>query len=467
MIKKIVLSLITVLSFCSLALAQNKQVTGTVTDEKGEPIIGATVVAEGTSAGTTTGGDGQFTLTVPANATLSISFIGYETQKVSVAGKTHIDVTLGEEATGIEDVVVIGYGTGKKIGSVIGSVDQVKSEKIENRPSTNVVDALQGQVAGLQIMTGNGELTSTSSIRIHGLGSMGADTSPLILLDGAPIQASTLQTINQNDIASVNVLKDASATAPYGIRGANGVIIVTTKRGRKGEKPTVDFKASVGVSEPIRYPDYLGSAGYATLYNEAMLNDNPSLDPGSASLFSQETISNFRRAKGDNSDGLGYNWDYFDYAFKPSILQDYSLSVRGGTDRARYFILGSYYNQGGNYKHSNSDNVNKFLRYNFRANVDVDATKRLKISVDLGARVTEYNYPGATAANIISLANTQPPTCRSSCPTTTTTSTRPISRRTAATCSMPTTTTATTCSGSSTAPASANVRAATCRDRSN
>lgn len=120
MIKKIVLSLITVLSFCSLALAQNKQVTGTVTDEKGEPIIGATVVAEGTSAGTTTGGDGQFTLTVPANATLSISFIGYETQKVSVAGKTHIDVTLGEEATGIEDVVVIGYGTGKKIGSVIG-----------------------------------------------------------------------------------------------------------------------------------------------------------------------------------------------------------------------------------------------------------------------------------------------------------------------------------------------------------
>lgn len=106
------------------------------------------------------------------------------------------------------------------------------------------------------------------------------------------------------------------------------------KRGRKGEKPTVDFKASVGVSEPIRYPDYLGSADYATLYNEAMLNDNPSLDPGSASLFSQETISNFRRAKGDNSDGLGYNWDYFDYAFKPSILQDYSLSVRGGTDRA-------------------------------------------------------------------------------------------------------------------------------------
>ena len=123
----------------------------------------------------------------------------------------------------------------------------------------------------------------------------------------------------------------------------------------------------------------------------------------------REAIDNYRRAKGDNSDGLGYNWDYFDYAFQPSVLQDYSLSVRGGTDRARYFILGSYYKQGGNYKLSNADNANNFLRYNFRANVDVDATKRLKISVDLGARVTEYSYPGATAANIISLANTQPP----------------------------------------------------------
>ena len=140
-----------------------------------------------------------------------------------------------------------------------------------------------------------------------------------------------------------------------------------------------------------------------------MLHDNPSWTADAPSLFTQEAIDNYRRAKGDNSDGLGYNWDYFDYAFQPSVLQDYSLSVRGGTDRARYFILGSYYKQGGNYKLSNADNANNFLRYNFRANVDVDATKRLKISVDLGARVTEYSYPGATAANIISLANTQPP----------------------------------------------------------
>lgn len=322
-----------------------------------------------------------------------------------------------------------------------------------------------GACPGLLVNQFNGGEPGNDAAQLNIRGKSTYGKSDVIMIvDGIERDMSYL---SPDEIETFTILKDASATAPYGIRGANGVIIVTTKRGRKGEKPTVDFKASVGVSEPIRYPDYLGSAGYATLYNEAMLNDNPSLDPGSASLFSQETISNFRRAKGDNSDGLGYNWDYFDYAFKPSILQDYSLSVRGGTDRARYFILGSYYNQGGNYKHSNSDNVNKFLRYNFRANVDVDATKRLKISVDLGARVTEYNYPAPRRPTSSRWPTRSPPTCRSSCPTTTTTSTRPISRRTAATCSMPTTTTATTCSGSSTAPASANVRAATCRDRSN
>ena len=166
----------------------------------------------------------------------------------------------------------------------------------------------------------------------------------------------------------------------------------------------------MGISEPIRYPDYLGFGRLRDALQRGDAQRQPLARGRLAfALHAGRRSSNYRRAKGDNSDGLGYNWDYFDYAFQPSVFQDYSLSVRGGTDRARYFILGSYYKQGGNYKHSNSDNANNFLRYNFRANVDVDATKRLKISVDLGARVTEYTYPGATAANIISLANTQPP----------------------------------------------------------
>lgn len=385
MIKKIVLSLITVLSFCSLALAQNKQVTGTVTDEKGEPIIGATVVAEGTSAGTTTGGDGQFTLTVPANATLSISFIGYETQKVSVAGKTHIDVTLGEEATGIEDVVVIGYGTGKKIGSVIGSVDQVKSEKIENRPSTNVVDALQGQVAGLQIMTGNGELTSTSSIRIHGLGSMGADTSPLILLDGAPIQASTLQTINQNDIASVNVLKDASATSIYGSRAANGVIYVQTKTGRRNQESvdvtlTGQYSMSSAVSPELNMMsanemlDYIGAAVAVRLSGDALTT------PDKIASGRQYFIRNFGLAKfmDENYNPMNdYKW-WNEILERNAPMYQVDLSVSGGSAKTSYYFSGNYANKTGILPGSELD------RYNFRTNIDTRANNWLRLGLNLG-----------------------------------------------------------------------------------
>lgn len=447
------------------ARSSQLKVSGIIKDDAGSPLIGVTIVVKGTSSGSVSNSDGSYTITVPyAEATLMVSYIGYAPQEINVNNRTRIDITMVEDSKALEEVVVVGYNVQKK-ETITGSISTITTKDLKQSPTANINNALAGRMPGLLVNQFNGGEPGNDAAQLNIRGKSTYGKSDVIMIvDGIERDMSYL---SPDEIETFTILKDASATAPYGIRGANGVIIVTTKRGRKGEKPTVDFKASVGVSEPIRYPDYLGSADYATLYNEAMLNDNPSLDPGSASLFSQETISNFRRAKGDNSDGLGYNWDYFDYAFKPSILQDYSLSVRGGTDRARYFILGSYYNQGGNYKHSNSDNVNKFLRYNFRANVDVDATKRLKISVDLGARVTEFNYPAPRRPTSSRWPTRSPPTCRSSCPTTTTTSTRPISRRTAATCSMPTTTTGTTCSGSSTAPASANVRAATCRDRSN
>ena len=389
------------------ARSSQLKVSGIIKDDVGSPLIGVTIVVKGTSSGSVSNSDGSYTITVPyAEATLMVSYIGYAPQEIGVNNRTRIDITMVEDSKALEEVVVVGYNVQKK-ETITGSISTITTKDLKQSPTANINNALAGRMPGLLVNQFNGGEPGNDAAQLNIRGKSTYGKSDVIMIvDGIERDMSYL---SPDEIETFTILKDASATAPYGIRGANGVIIVTTKRGRKGEKPTVDFKASVGVSEPIRYPDYLGSAGYATLYNEAMLNDNPSLDPGSASLFSQETISNFRRAKGDNSDGLGYNWDYFDYAFKPSILQDYSLSVRGGTDRARYFILGSYYNQGGNYKHSNSDNVNKFLRYNFRANVDVDATKRLKISVDLGARVTEYNYPGATAANIISLANTQPP----------------------------------------------------------
>ncbi|KDS25164.1 tonB-linked outer membrane, SusC/RagA family protein, partial [Bacteroides ovatus str. 3725 D9 iii] len=204
------------------------------------------------------------------------------------------------------------------------------------------------------------------------------------------------------------------ATAAYGIRGANGVIVITTKRGKAAEKATVNLKASIGINQPIGFPEYLGSADYATLYNEARLNDAKmtGADISSLNLFSQQAIDNFRRAKGDNSDGLGYDWDYYDFAFKPGLQEDVSLSIRGGTDKVRYYVLANYFSQGGNYKYANAgeyDSQTKFTRYNFRSNIDININRYLSTRLDLGARITDRNAPGTTAGRLMTICATQPP----------------------------------------------------------
>lgn len=384
MIRKIVLSLITMLSFCSLALAQNKQINGTVTDEQGEPLLGVTVVVEGTSSGTTTNLDGQFSLVAPANATLSISFLGYETQKVNVAGKTNIDVTLREESTAIEEVVVMGYGSGKKIGSVIGSVDRVKSEKLENRPSNNVVDALQGQVAGMSVMTGNGELNTTSSVRIHGLGSMNASASPLVLLDGAPILFSTLMAMNQNDIASISVLKDASATSIYGARAANGVIFVTTKNGRRGsESVDVTLRAQYAMSSPVTprmtamdTEQFLGYAARASIGRD-IVNKGLKLDIENESTIKIYRSRWMREHNLKENELVNTNW-WKEILNHNAPMYQIDLSVSGGSDKTSYYFSGNYADQDGILPGS------ELTRYTFRANVDTKATNWLRMGMSLG-----------------------------------------------------------------------------------
>ncbi|KAA4665558.1 SusC/RagA family TonB-linked outer membrane protein, partial [Bacteroides ovatus] len=192
------------------------------------------------------------------------------------------------------------------------------------------------------------------------------------------------------------------------------VIVITTKRGKAAEKATVNLKASIGINQPIGFPEYLGSADYATLYNEARLNDAKmtGADISSLNLFSQQAIDNFRRAKGDNSDGLGYDWDYYDFAFKPGLQEDVSLSIRGGTDKVRYYVLANYFSQGGNYKYSNAgeyDSQTKFTRYNFRSNIDININRYLSTRLDLGARITDRNAPGTTAGRLMTICATQPP----------------------------------------------------------
>lgn len=393
------------------AFAQQHVVRGKVVDNLGDPLPGVNVVVRGeTKTGTVTDMEGNYTIAVPySNATLIYSFVGFQPEEIQIGGRDAIDVTLVDDSKALEELVVVGYTT-QKLATITGSVSTITTKDLKQSPTANLNNALAGRMPGLMVnqYSGGEPGVDVSDIKIRGFGTYG-DSSPIVIVDGVE---RDMQYLAPEEIETFTILKDASATAPYGVRGANGVIIITTKRGKAQDKATVSFKASYGTNKPINLSRYLGSADYALLYNEAMINSNPGVNPSSLTLFSDEAIANYRKARGDNSDGLGYNWNYFDYAFKAGTQEDYSLSVRGGSNRARYYVMANYYKQSGNYKHTNLtqyDTQAIFQRYNFRANVDVDITDNFYTKVDLGARITDRNAPGTTAARVVYIANTQPP----------------------------------------------------------
>ena len=311
----------------------------------------------------------------------------------------------------LQEVVVVGY-TKQRKETMIGSVATITTKDLTQSPTANINNALAGRLPGLIVnqYAGGEPGVDQSELFIRGKATYG-NQSAIVIVDGIERDMSYLA---PDEIETFTILKDASATAAYGIRGANGVIVITTKRGKAAEKATVNLKASIGINQPIGFPEYLGSADYATLYNEARLNDAKmtGADISSLNLFSQQAIDNFRRAKGDNSDGLGYDWDYYDFAFKPGLQEDVSLSIRGGTDKVRYYVLANYFSQGGNYKYSNAgeyDSQTKFTRYNFRSNIDININRYLSTRLDLGARITDRNAPGTTAGRLMTICATQPP----------------------------------------------------------
>lgn len=385
-------------------------ITGIVMNDKSIPMGGVTVVVRGAGTTTVSTDDGRFAINVPyPEATLVFSYIGYQSQEIPLQGRSSVAVMLKEDAQNLKDVVVVGYGTQKKV-TVTGAVSAISSKDLQQSPTANLTNALAGRLAGLNVnqFAGGEPGVDISDIYIRGIGTYG-NSKPIVIVDGVE---RSLNYLSADEIESFTILKDASASAVYGVRGANGVIVITTKRGKASEKAAVNFKLSTGINRPVHFPKYLGSADYAMLYNEAKFNDNPGVSPGTLSLFSDKQIENFRRAKGDNSDSLGYNIDYFDYAFKPGLQQDYSLTIQGGTNKARYFILGDYFQQNGNYKHTISDAYKTqaiFKRYNFRSNIDVDINEAFYAKLDLGARITDRNAPGTTASRVMEIANTQPP----------------------------------------------------------
>ena len=410
MVRKILLSLIALLGGgILLSLAQSKQISGTVTGPDGKPVAGATVMVDGSHVGTTSNGDGSFTITAPGNGSLVVSFIGYETQKVAIGGKTRINISLKEDAQAIDDVIVVAFGTAKK-DAFTGAAKVIKSDDLIKTQSSNVGDALVGKIAGVQFSSASGRPGSGQKIYVRGYGSMNAKNDPLWVVDGVPYEGD-INNINAADIESISVLKDAASNALYGSRGANGVIMVTTKRAKAGEA-TVTFDGKWGINtRALQTYDIVEDAGeyyemhYKSLYNYYTLDQKytplaaniaankllTSNDPGGLG-YNVFTVPDGQNLIGDNgrlnprakqgrlvTDAKGQQFylqpdNWLDEIYKSSSFrQEYNVSVSGATDRANFFASLGYLDNTGIVDGSSNE------RYTARLRADYQAKKWLKV----------------------------------------------------------------------------------------
>ncbi|SHJ42973.1 TonB-linked outer membrane protein, SusC/RagA family [Tangfeifania diversioriginum] len=383
------------------AAQQQKAVAGVITDESGHPLPGVTVLEKGTTNGTVTNTDGEYSLNISASSdTLQFSFIGMQTMIVPVDDRTVINIVMQQETEGLEEVVVIGYGTQRK-GSVIGSVDRIETQQLK-QPTRTISTSLAGRLAGVVSVQGSGEPGyDGADFWIRGVNTFTGNTSPLILVDGVE---RDLDNVDPEEITDFTILKDATATAVYGVRGANGVVLITTKKGSIGE-PDINLRMENSFSDPLELPDFVDGTTYMTMQNEALGNN------GKNPLYSQETIQ--RTESGfDPNYYPDVNWldELIDH-WTPT--QRVTLNVSGGSEKVRYFVSGAFLNQSGMWKSfggtSYNNNVN-VKRYNFRANVDMNITSTTILGVNLAAILEDRNYPGESSGTIFSWVLQTPPT---------------------------------------------------------
>src|SRR5690349_8229124 len=306
------------LLLCSFNLwAQNKTITGKVLDESNNPVYGASVTIKNSSTGTTTDENGNFSILVPASAqALIISYVGYGTREVAISGNT-VSVNLSKSASSLDEVVVVGYGTQRK-SNVTGAISSVKAKDLENVPNGRIEQALQGRVAGVTIMQNSGQPGSPSTIRVRGITTFN-NNNPLWVVDGVVVDAGGIGYLNQSDIESIEVLKDAASSAIYGTRAAGGVILVTTKKGKSG-KPVVSYNGFYGVSAPAKMLDLLNASQYAVLRNES------SVAAGKPVPFADVTT-------------LGVGTDWQKAVFNNSARRYlHEVSLSGGSDRSTYYF---------------------------------------------------------------------------------------------------------------------------------
>lgn len=384
-------------------------VSGLVTDgDKKEGLPGVSVVVKGTVQGTTTDADGQFKLNVPdAQSILIFSFVGYESREVMVGNQTTLTVSLVADDKTLNEVVVVGFGTQKK-ATVTGAISAVTTKDLLQSPVANISNSLAGRLPGLFAVQGSGEPgNNQSTLRIRGVSTFSGASDPLILVNG--VEVNNYNNIDPNEIENLTILKDASATAIYGIRGANGVLLITTKRGKVG-KPQFSYTGNVAITNFTTLRKGMNAADYARSYNEALQYDAYVSGAKYTPRFSDEDIALYK----SGSDPIFHpNTDWYDVTLKKQAIQtQHNITMNGGTEKVRYFVSAGFFSQPGQYNHTDLvqdfDANKKYKRYNFRSSFDFDVTKRLKLSLDVSSQtenLTGANQTTTRAFDYIAKAN--------------------------------------------------------------
>lgn len=346
--------------------ALKEEIKGKVLDIAGNPIIGATVKEEGTSNGTITDFDGNFTLEATKNGVLEISYIGYKSQQIPIRGRNMLAVTLTEDLEQLDEVVVVGYGSQKKV-NLTGAVSTVNAKMLENRTSSDPFNMLTGQIPGVTIVQNSGQPgADMGNLRVRGIGTLG-NADAMVIIDGVE---SSINNVNPNDIASISVLKDAAASSIYGVRAANGVILITTKRGVVG-KPTVSYNGYVGWQDACRLPKYLDSYNYALLLNEAYRND------GANAPYSQENLQTIK--DGSDPDHFANSNQVDAVLSERGIFHNHHLSVVGGKEEIKYSLTAGFYKKDGLMPNMS------YNRFNIRSNIDSKINDRLDVLLNISA----------------------------------------------------------------------------------
>lgn len=392
-----------------LASQAEKVITGIVQDVNGEPIIGASVIQDKTSNGAITDVDGSFSLNVPEGAKVVIACLGYQDNVITVGKQTHFVITLQDSAEFLEEVVVVGMNNRQTRRSITGAVSTIQTKELIQSPVANISNALAGKLPGLITVQSSGEPgADAANLYIRGLGTYGS-SAPLVVIDGLPRNKADFDMLDPNEIESITILKDASSSSLYGIQGANGVVVVSTRRGGGNAKPKISFTVQQALQQPIRLPETMSS------YQQALYHRATDFNDGQPMRYTDEVLEIIK----SGSDPYQYpNTNWFDVVLKEhSWQQQYNINISGSAgkdNRVNYFISGSYINQGTLLNHEDVFRKNygvnsKYDRYNFRSNVDVQATKRLNIRIDLAGRLETRVGPSESFPYVFQVITTRKP----------------------------------------------------------